>query len=256
MLKKRLKHIALFALISVFIISCGEEEKKNNNNNPKDSNQTINDDTPDITENASAVCLWSKLSLRETPDAKGKYKTTIYLGEKATYMGETVTDTTSKKGVEYVKLELADGTQGWADKRFLAVGADSYVLTNKTKLYKRPDILTATSKEYEKMQFVAVIETKEDWVKVKSKLSADNWFSEGWIKSEHLTDKDVDVNVAILTGRALNKDSKSDKIKALQEIIDNTDLNSSVFIPDLRVMIEDMDNEEVQDTTNYDEGYD
>ena len=254
---KKMKFALLLMAFSTIIYSCGGDENKDgkddNTGKPDTTKVTENkDNTPEKTvEDVPAVCVWNKLSVRETPGAKGKYKTTIYLGEKVTYKGETVKDTSSKKGVEYLKIELADGTIGWADKRFLAVNSNSFVFVQGSKVYKRPDILTATSKKFDKMQFVAVTETKDEWSKIKGIAAGDKWFSEGWVKTDNLTDSEIDVSVAILAQRALQGSDKDKKIKALNEIVDNADLKASIFIDNIKETIGNLN--EINDESEGDE---
>lgn len=239
---KKMRFALILMAFSALIYSCGGEsnDAKDENKGNKDTTENANkkDNTPEQKiEESPAVCVWNKLSVRETAGAKGKYKTTIYLGEKVTYKGITKKDTSQKKAVEYAKIELADGTIGWADMRFLAINANAFVFIQGSKLYKRPDILTATSKTFNKMQFVAVTETKDEWSKIKGIASKDKWFSEGWVKTTNLTDSEIDVSVAILASRALNNNDKEKKIKALNEIIDNKDLQSSIFIDNIKETI-------------------
>jgi hypothetical protein len=192
--------------------------------------------------------------LREAPQLKGKYKNTIYLGEKATYLGETITDSSDAKNKrDFIKIKLTDGTQGWVQANMMAVGAKPYVIKEKTKLYKRPDILSVGKDEFDKMQFVVVTEEQGEWAKIKGKKKTDTWFKEGWIKLDRLAENEIDVTVAILTERALLKETDDKKLEALKEITDNADFSSSIFIADVRSMIEEY-NTPVETPTEYIEG--
>jgi hypothetical protein len=235
-----LKTTLLLMTFSLFLFGCGNEDKTDegsNTDNDATENQAVEE--PEFTE-APIVCLWSKISVREEPKAKGKWKTYIYLGETATYKGITVTDTTVKKGKSYAKIELADGTQGWVEDRFFAIDAKPAVILNDTKLYERPDILTAGKKDYKRMQFVVITDEKDGWKKVKGKKIGDNWFSSGWVKDNNISENNLDVSVAVLENRAEAIEDTEKKIEALNEIINNTDFASSLFIEDIRQMIMDM----------------
>ena len=244
MIKDSLKIALLIMSISIFTFGCGSNQSKESSNedNEQIENEAQNDDVNannEITE-APIVCLWSKVSVKKTPNAKGKWVATMYLGETATYKGLTETDTTVQKGKDYAKIELIDGTQGWVDLRFFAIDAKPAVIRESSKLYQRPDILTASKKEYDKMQFVVVTEEKGEWAKIKGKRAQDNWFTEGWVKANHITDNSIDVNVAILTNRAMAIADTAKKTEALQEIVNNSDLSGSIFITDINNLISDL----------------
>jgi len=250
---KSLKLGLLLMMFAMFLYSCGnggETEENNQTEGIEDIDDLEDLDTPandyEMNKETPIICMWSKVTVRNAPTAKGKWVTSIYLGESATYLAVTEKDTTVKKGKEYAKIELIDGTTGWVDVRYMAIDAIPYVVKGNSKLYKRPDILTATKKEYEKMQFVVVIEGKDEWVKVKGKRAKDSWFSEGWMKANHLSNNQLDINVAILAGRALAISKKEKKIEALNEIIDNSDFSGSIFIKDLSTVLFDLMNEEIE----------
>jgi len=244
---KKIGFVITVFLFTFILYSCEEEnDVKKEKNSDEQEIVDNNEDTQNKTEELPAVCIWNKLSVRETPQTKGKYKTAIYLGEKITYKGNTEIDSTSKKNIEFIQIELADGTLGWSDKRFIGIDATSYALIKDTKLYKRPDILTATTKTYNKLQFLIVFEEKNEWVKVKLKGSKENWFSEGWIKKDNLTDSEIDVSVAILASRAIAISNKDKKNEALNEIVNNPDLQSSIFISQLKDLIEENNMEDIE----------
>ncbi len=237
---KILKTALFFMAFSLFLFGCGDENKDaENSNKSNDAAEEQAVEEPEFTE-APIVCLWSKISVREEPKAKGKWKTYIYLGETATYKGITEKDTTVKKGKSYAKIELADGTQGWVEDRFFAIDAKPAAIINDTKLYERPDILTAGKKEYKRIQFVVITDEKDGWKKVKGKKVEDTWFSSGWVKDNNITENSLDVSVAVLENRAASIEDKEKKIEALNEIINNTDFASSLFIEDIRQMIMDL----------------
>ena len=231
MMEKNIKISLFLLLISFFIFNCS-------------TTKTI---TKDKKEKVSAVCMWKAVSLKEAPNSKGKYITTIYLGEVATTNNEIVTDSSTPKVSDYVKITLRDGTEGWTLKSTIAIDAKSCVIESKTKIYNRPDILTAGKKEFDRMQFIVVYEKQGDWVKVKGKRKEDGWFTEGWVKSSHITDSKSDINVAVLTVRAFNNTDKNKKIKALKEIIENSDLAGSQFIYDLKEIVENLEMESLEE---------
>ena len=255
MFMNNLKTFLLLFVFAIFISACGEDTENTDNNTDTDNDEDV--EVIDQTEKAPIICLWSAVSIRETPDAKGKWKTTIYLGEKGTYLGESVTDTVPKKPVEYVKVKLTDGTTGWIEGRFMAINAEPYAFKESSKLYKRPDILSAGKDEFDKMQYVVVLEEQDDWVKVKGVKKEVGWYREGWVKKDHLTADELDVTVAVLAYRAMGKKENEKKLEALNEILENTDLSSSQFFSDVRALVDklSMPNEETPVEEVIDEEY-
>lgn len=263
MLIKELKPILAILIFSLFVfIGCGDEGSDQNGDEDQIEEETGDSGEPEDYEakESPIICLWSAVSIKKEPNAKGKWVTTIYLGEKGTYLGETVTDTTNKKKpVNYNKVKLIDGTEGWVQATFMAIDAIPYALKEGTKLYKRPDILTASKDEFDKMQYVVVLEEQGDWVKVKGKKRTAGWFKEGWIKKDRLTSDEVDITVAILAERAMGKGDESKKLEALNEILENTDLSSSVFSGDVRTMVDELtapeeETIETEETNEVEEG--
>ncbi len=241
MFMSNLRTFFLLFVFALFIAACGGEttdENETDTDTDVDTEQDV--DNVEQNEEAPIICLWSAVSIRETPDTKGKWKTTIYLGEKGTYLGETVSDTVPKKPVEYAKIRLTDGTTGWIEKRFMAIDAEPYALRESSKLYKRPDILSAGKDEFDKMQYVVVLEEQEDWVKVKGLKKEVGWYREGWVKKDHLTADEIDVTVAVLAYRAMGKKENKDKLEALNEILENTDLSSSQFFSEIRSLVDEL----------------
>ncbi len=243
MLTKNLKLSLLLLLFPLMFISCGDDEE-----NEVTYEDVISDDPEDEPNlEVNVVCMWKAVSLREEPSSKGKYVTTMNLGETGTTYGETVTDSSSSKVREYVKITLGDGTEGWIQKNLTAVDVASYVVKSRTKLYKRPDILATSKKEFDIMQFIVVTDTQDDWMKVKGKRHQDGWFSEGWVKSSHLSSSDIDITVAILAERAISFSDKAKKLEALNEITDNADFSGSIFISSVQDMTDELKYEEEED---------
>jgi hypothetical protein len=177
----------------------------------------------------NAVCIWKEVSVRDVPEEKGKYKTTIYLGEKISYTGDTATDVTSEKKNKYVKIKLIDNTEGWVRADLVALDAVPAALKNETMIYKRPDIMTPTNKNFNQMDFVAIKSTTDGWAEVIGKRMGDTWFSTGWVKSENLTDQSVDVAFSVFYTKAMEISDETKRAEELQKLLNNKDLQSSVF---------------------------
>jgi len=87
---------------------------------------------------------------------------------------------------------------------------------------------------------VVVLEEKDGWAKIKGKKRTDSWFKDGWVKLDNLTNSEADITVVILTERALLKDTPEKQKEALNEIIGNSDLSSSIFISNVSTLIESL----------------
>ncbi|MDW7692073.1 hypothetical protein R9C00_14975 [Flammeovirgaceae bacterium SG7u.111] len=185
-----------------------------------------------LSEETKTICLWEELSVRESPSAKSKYLTSIYLGEAVTSWGESVLDTNSQRERLYTKIRLTDGTEGWSQDDFLAVDATPGVILNDATIYKRPDLLTSTQTAFDRMDFVAIREEKGEWVKVKGKRKEDQWFTTGWVKSTNLSTDLTDISFAVLVNRALSENDKEVREEKIETILGNTDLKPAVFYQD------------------------
>ncbi len=256
MLTNNLKLSFLILLFPFFFISCGDEEAEENDVTYEDAMSEDYIAEEEMSEIMNVVCMWSAVSLREKPSSKGKYITSMNLGESGTTYGETAIDSSTSKVREYVKITLGDGTEGWIQKNLTAVDVTPYVVKSKTKLYKRPDILAPGKKDFDMMQFIVVTETQDDWMKVKGKRARDGWFSEGWVKSSHLSSNEIDITAAILTERALALSDKAKKLDALNEITDNADFSGSIFMSTIQDMIDDLMYEEESEAETEEEIYD
>ncbi|PKH50661.1 hypothetical protein CXF68_08110 [Tenacibaculum sp. Bg11-29] len=185
----------------------------------------------------SAICLLDKLSIRETPSSKGKWITSMSLGEKVAFTGEEITDSKSKK--QYYKVKLTDGKEGWTRATFLAVNGKVGAMLESANVYKRPDLLTKTEKKYSVMDIIAVTENQGDWMKVKGKRAEGEYVEEGWIKSSNITNDEIDIATAKFASSAIKKSTMTERIKALQEVIGNPDLSSSKFVSIIEGKIKD-----------------
>lgn len=186
-----MKNFIYLFVLAAFLISCGGESTK--------SEKTENI----VEEKIDCICLWDQVSIKEEPVKKGKYLSSVSLGEKVIFLGETSVDSLDKNR-EYMKIELSDGTIGWSTKSLFAQNAYTAAVADFAPIFKRPDILTATQDKFEKMDIVAVCKTKDDWMEVygaRKKLK-------GWIKKETLTTKQEDIAVSVLVEKKLKKNNE------------------------------------------------
>jgi uncharacterized protein YgiM (DUF1202 family) len=76
----------------------------------------------DKNKGKAAVCITDNVALRAKPEKTGELITTISMGESGTYLGETKDDKTSGNVVNYVKIKLKDGKEGWALSNYVIIG--------------------------------------------------------------------------------------------------------------------------------------
>ena len=184
-------------------------------------------------EEVEAVCVWDKVSVRTSPSSKGKWKTSISIGEKLFFLGMEETDSLDKER-KYVRVRLADGTEGWSSSDFIIPSATVGAFLEEASIYKRPDLLTKTDRKFDQMDIVAVKSKNDDWLEVVGKRKEGKWIDAGWVKNGNLTKKPVDIAVAKFARLALSEETEADQVERLKEIIDNGDFSSSSFIYSLR----------------------
>lgn len=235
-----------WVLLALLLASCGGEKAGSDLRTPKagtdkgaDGTEIENEIEDAGLSGAAAVCLWKELSLRETAGADGKWLTSAVLGEKMEYTGNS--ETLEEKGKEYTyhEVKLGDGTQGWVRGEFVALEALSATFTAPSKIYKRPDILTATDNEFEQMDFVAVLSEKDGWYEVKGKRPSDKWFVSGYVKAENISTEDVDVGFSVLYQKAMTKEGE-ERMEALTSLMEEGSLRTSVFASQLKEKLEEM----------------
>lgn len=185
----------------------------------------------------SAVCVWDKAVVREAPEEKGKYITSVNLAEKVTLLNESKVDESGSKKREYLKVKLMDGKEGWMAKDFIAANAKAGVLVNNVEIYARPDLLAKTNKAFKRMDVVGVSECQNDWCKITGKRSGGSWIDQGWVKTGDLSYDEKDIAVAIYGKQALGQKPEK-QVEELQKLIDNKDFQGSVFITDLRTEVD------------------
>ncbi|MBR11003.1 MAG: hypothetical protein CMP48_25400 [Rickettsiales bacterium] len=195
--------------------------------------------TEEVVEEKPAVCIWDNISVRETPTAKGKWLTSISLGESLTYLGLSAVDS-SDKNREYYKIQLNDGTEGWSVADFIIPEGKIGVFLEETFIYNRPDLLTKSDKMYERLDIIAVQNTQDDWQEIIGKRAEGKWIDRGWIKQGKLSFKAVDVAASKFLKDALSKENEEERLEALNMILDNPDLKESSILIDVQAAIDEM----------------
>lgn len=204
----------------------------------------------------NAVCVWNKVSLRVEPSEKSKWLAAINLGEKVTFLDEKATDASGKKPIEFVKVALQDGKEGWVRADYIVLNSEPAVFIYNATIYNRPDLLTKSDKNFNAMDIVAV-KTGEDtsWLEVIGKRADGQWIETGWVKPENLSYLDTDIAVAIFTQAAIAEKDDDKRLSMLQEISANSDLSNSFFMSSVYDMISYLSGDgEYSDEGEYESG--
>ncbi len=244
---------SMVVLTAIQLNSCSTPNGKTGLEDDNDTETAVSvAKTPEneVAKELAAVSIWDKVSVRETPDQKGKWLTSLSIGETLVFLNERKSDATDDNK-EYMKVRLNDGKEGWTRSDFVIPEAQAAVFIEETYVYKRPDLLTKSGDAFSQMDIVAVIETQDDWLKVKGKRSEGKWIDEGWIKASNLSLEAVDIATAKFSKAALANEDEAKRQTAILDIVGNNDLSSSVFIADLQKMIAAPVVEEAQDTEEY-----
>ena len=230
----------LIACSALTLVSC-------QGNGSKSFSDIASEDSTNV-----GVCVWDKVSLKETADENGKWLSSLSLGETVIYLGKEQNVETAKKTVTYYNIRLKDGKEGWTQADFIIVGSKPAAIIETSPIYSRPDLLNKTDKTFSSMDIVAVKSESNGFIEITGKRKDGKWIETGWVKSSAVTYKDVDIAVAKFASKALSINEESKKITAIEEIINNSDLNSSIFIESLKSllpqeeMVDEIESEEVE----------
>ena len=203
---------------------------------------TAEESTPEIQE-TPAVCVWDKISVRATPEKKGKWVAALSLGESVTFLHDKKTDPHDDDNT-YIKVRLTGGQEGWVRQDFVVADAKAGVFVRETNMYQRPDLLTKTDKVCDPMDIMAITEVQDEWLKVRGKRVQGKWLEEGWVKADNISERTIDIAVAKFGQAALALEDKEEKAAALQEIIDNGDLQQAVFFPMIKSQLDELQGHE------------
>ena len=190
-------------------------------------------------EKVPGVCIWDGIAFRKEPSRSSKIFSTLSLGESFLYLNEDAIDS-AYKNQKYQNIELSDGSVGWAAGFGLIMNAKTGVVKSKVPLYKRPDLLTISDKEFSPMDIIAVTEETDNWAKVTGEKKR----MEGWIKMSYISYNKEDIAFALLAKREL--DVKDDKPlpEKIQTILDNNPYPNSMFVEVLRQIAREEENKQ------------
>lgn len=180
-----------------------------------------------VAEDKTAVCLYDGLAVRASAAKGGKYLSSLALGETVRWTGDTDKD---EAGREYLKVELSDGKTGWALALGLVNNAKIGALKDDTVIYKRPDLVTATTQKIPFMAIVAITQQKDNWFEVVG----EGRRALGWVRKEAVAQEKEDVTVAILATKKLKEKDGLDQAKKIEAIASTSPNPNSFFIQKLR----------------------
>ena len=128
----------------------------------------------------NGVCV-VPASIRAEANQTSKWLSSLSVGETVTLEGNPRKDPKDPQ-VEYVKVKLSDGTEGYVSTWCLVRGAYVAVVHRTAKIYKRPDLLSDSETSFEMLNIVAVDEEKGTWIHA----IGENRAKGGWIRELQL----------------------------------------------------------------------
>jgi len=174
------------------------------------------------------VSVWDKISSRSEPRRKSASTTLLSLGESFLYLDSFAIDS-SYNNTKFLKARLSDSSIVWVYGFASVLNAKPVVITNEVPLYMRPDLLTITEQRINSMEIVAVIEEWDNWIKVVNEKKE----KVGWIKKEYITDNNIDLAFALLAKRKLEGEDAEQRIRNLEDLLENNPYPNSIFVSDL-----------------------
>lgn len=197
-------------------------------------------DSPDHSEiilienhEIKGVSVWDRISARSQPLRNSSRVSLLSLGESFLYLDTFAIDS-SYNNTKFLKIRLSDSTVVWAYDFASVLDATPAVITTEVPLYLRPDLLTITDERLKIMEIVAVVEEWDDWIKVVNEKKENR----GWIKKENITSNTIDLAFALLFKRNLNVEDQEQKIQNLEDLLENNPYPNTVFLTDLRNILE------------------
>jgi ribosome biogenesis protein Tsr3 len=214
-------------ILAASIISCKPEQQKE-----KETASPSKEKVP-------GVCIWDGIAIRKEPSRNSSMLSTLSLGESFLYLNEEAIDS-AYKNQKYMNIELSDGSVGWAAGFGLVMNAKTGVVKSKVPLYKRPDLLTISNKEFSPMDIIAITEETDNWAKVTGEKKR----MEGWIKMSYISYNKEDIAFALLAKRELDVKDEKPLPEKIQTILDNNPYPNSIFVEVLRQIAREEENKQ------------
>ena len=175
------------------------------------------------------ICMLPEVGVRDTQGESGKYLTTLYLSESVTLTADSAIVETAGKSYNYYKVQLQDGKQGWVRADFIAKNVAPAVFTGVTAINKRPDLASATDKNFSAMDFVATRPAKDNWIEVTGIPFGEKWFTKGYVHADNLSYDPIDISFAALYKRATGMKDLAKSRTMMDQLSANKDLQASRF---------------------------
>lgn len=141
----------------------------------------------------------------------------------------------SYNNTKFLKARLSDSSVVWVYGFASELNAIPAVITTEVPLYMRPDLLTITEKRMKVMDIVALSEERDNWVKVVSEKKE----KVGWIKTEYISNNNIDLAFALLARRKLEEADQEQKVKNIEELLENNPYPNTIFISELERILDD-----------------
>lgn len=190
------------------------------------------------TQTGIAYCLWDNIAVRATPTEDGKYLTSLAIGERVEFLDSTVTDESSAKKYEYTLVRLSDQKEGWARADFIFNNVRLAAVKEESRIYSRPDLLTASKNNFHAMDLVAIREAQDGWREVIGVPRGEGWYRNGWLPADKLLEGNVAARSAALLAKAMKQDSKV-KAEMIQNLLQDQELTDAVYNGIEQVMLTD-----------------
>jgi hypothetical protein len=197
----------LITVILLLAMACSKPSEQAGSN---DSTSTASAAAPaDTTVN---VVIWNEVGVRDTPSDKGKYLTTIYLGEKFELVGDTASEVVGAKRNHFHKIKLSDASTGWVRDELVALHVAPAAVMTGAVICKRPDHATVTDQAFSIGDFVVVRKVEGNFYEVTGKRVDQKWFSNGYISKDYISFKPIEVEFAAMITRA-NDPTTNEKVR-------------------------------------------
>ena len=208
-------------VLLLILTACNSNTPEKSNNNVSNHHQVI------------GVSIWDRISTRSEPKRSSSSTTLLSLGESFLYLDSSAIDS-AYNNTKFLKVRLSDSSEVWVYGFASVLNAKPAVLINDVPLYMRPDLLTITEKSLHVMEIIAVVEERDDWIKIVNEKSE----QKGWIKKDVVTYNTIDLAMALLAKRKMEEQDSEQKIKNLEELLENNPYPNSIFISELRNKLE------------------
>ncbi len=169
------------------------------------------DEKDDYSKNG--VCV-VPASIRAEANQTSKWLSSLSVGETVILASGPKKDPKDPK-IEYVKVKLSDGTEGFVSTWCLVQGAYVAVVHRTVKIYKRPDLLADSNSAFEMLNIVAVDEEKGTWIRA----TGENRTKAGWIERVATRKAKEDIVTAVLLNKALHGKEKTMTHEEMEKIV-------------------------------------